>query len=736
MKWFLALGLFLGCAELSMSSAIRCKPGDNDKSCMSESSEQVSELKSSDLITYIEVGPEVECLGGSEWESNCHFCRCSEMGRAVCKRQENCHMEYDEPLRCKPHTTFKRACGTCMCLDNGVGLCSMKECVKISRTPIITKSKEAFGKECLPGTMWMSRCNDCKCSETGYPRCSHNECPGQENELEFRCAPESVWKDDCNSCWCTSEGIAMCTRMGCPIMNVTDWNGKPVKPRIGSVYNRFIHKHKHSIKKRSRCEPNTTFEEDCNTCICSADGENFACTLKLCHKPKEANATDEKSLTDQNVTSHKIKKRAVCKPNAKFRIDCNDCACAIDGQSYSCTAEDCDKRVINDDVEVFKAEGGPDHIERQTVCKPRGIFYMGCNTCRCNVDGSNYACTNKPCPLPDDVEIFSELQILKTSGNTTKAVICAANRMFIKDCNTCWCNEDGTSFYCTRKSCVNLLDKSFKEIENLPTQKQCRPNSVYEMNCNICYCDSTGTSSHCTRRACLPEDSTKSSIRRNFTEIREFSLRRNGTELPFRPNITEKSEFPVRWNSTELEFILSRNMTEVPLRRKRSSSQQKSNPDETTQSRVAPIIKGTPKACQPGLEFRMDCNKCLCDNEGQNFSCTRNDCAAINSNGNGGDRAKREVTSLNHTDCTPGSVFEQGCNVCRCTSDGNHATCTMKICQESTENDINAPESDPSFRCNPGEQFKRGCKDCTCSADGKSVFCTLRLCDQDMSPSL
>ncbi|XP_038218249.1 uncharacterized protein LOC119836879 isoform X4 [Zerene cesonia] len=445
MKWFLAVGLFLGCAELSRSSAIRCKPGDNDNSCITESADQ--ELKLPDLVTYIEIGPETECRHGSVWDSNCHTCRCSEMGRAVCKRQEGCDKEYGEPLRCKPNTSFKRACGTCMCLENGVGLCSMKECVKISRRPITTKSKVPFGKECLPGTVWTSRCNDCKCSETGYPRCTHNDCPGQENEPELLCEPESIWNDDCNSCWCTSDGIAMCTRIGCPIKQVADWSGGSVKPKIESP----------------------------------------------------------------------------------------------------------------------------------------------------------------------------------------------------------------------------------------------------------------------------------SSVRRNFTETLKTPVGFNDT------TITKLlSEIPIRMNDTE-----------VPLRLKRASSQQKSNPDDTTQSRVTPNIKGTQKICKPGVEFRMDCNKCLCDNEGQNFSCTRNDCAALNSNGNGGDRAKREVKSLNQTDCTPGSVFEQGCNVCRCTSDGNHATCTMKMCQEeSTDNDINAPESDPSFRCNPGEQFKRGCKDCTCSADGKSVFCTLRLCDQDMNPSL
>ena len=48
------------------------------------------------------------------------------------------------------------------------------------------------------------------------------------------------------------------------------------------------------------------------------------------------------------------------------------------------------------------------------------------------------------------------LQVLRTALGD-KSVVCAANRMFIKDCNTCWCNEDGTSYFCTRRVCVGEL---------------------------------------------------------------------------------------------------------------------------------------------------------------------------------------------------------------------------------------------------------------------------------------
>ncbi|XP_069355917.1 pacifastin-like protease inhibitor cvp4 [Maniola hyperantus] len=108
-----------------------------------------------------------------------------------------------------------------------------------------------------------------------------------------------------------------------------------------------------------------------------------------------------------------IRRAAICKPNAAFKVYCNDCECASDGQSYTCTNYECMERDVNDDVEVFMESEGADHIERHSVCKPRGTFYIGCNTCHCSADGMDFSCTNKPCPLPKDVEIFHEFRDLQ-----------------------------------------------------------------------------------------------------------------------------------------------------------------------------------------------------------------------------------------------------------------------------------------------------------------------------------
>ncbi|KAH9636292.1 hypothetical protein HF086_003259 [Spodoptera exigua] len=276
-------------------------------------------------------------------------------------------------------------------------------------------------------------------------------------------------------------------------------------------------------------------------------------------------------------------------------------------------------------------------ILKRSICKPLEEFMRDCNPCKCASDGLSYSCTHNECLETDvgkedkdkEVEVFMQSETMKLAKNKTKSRVCEANRMFIKDCNTCWCNEDGTSYYCTRRVCVPLLPEDQPDIGGIPAE--------------------------------------------NATLSRKV-----------------------------------RSLTTEP-----------------------------PKACKPGQEFRMDCNKCLCDNKGQDFSCTRHDCNALNNNHHAsaftGVRSKREISEQLSMQCVPGSVFDRGCNVCKCTDNGQFATCSLKRCKTETEH---APESDQGFRCNPGEQFKRDCNDCTCSADGRSVFCTLRLCDEALTSDI
>ncbi|KOB67284.1 Cysteine-rich/pacifastin venom protein 2 [Operophtera brumata] len=228
--------------------------------------------------------------------------------------------------------------------------------------------------------------------------------------------------------------------------------------------------------------------------------------------------------------------------------------------------------------------------------------------------------------------------------------------MFIKDCNTCWCNADGTSFFCTRRVCIEMSDDAEdpnQELSLRVVEKECTPNELFEMDCNMCRCNDDGKSFSCTRRACIEIDD----------KIFELA-----------PCISI----------------------------------------DTTESIAL--------SCDPGSVFDRDCNVCRCTSDGHHATCTLKRC-----------QKDTDVTSTDTTEsivlsCDPGSVFDRDCNVCRCTSDGHHATCTLKRCQKDT--DVTSTEPSQAFRCTPGDQFRRDCNDCTCSADGKNVFCTVRLCDE------
>nr|XP_053618251.1 uncharacterized protein LOC128679817 [Plodia interpunctella] len=461
-------------------------------------------------------------------------------------------------------------------------------CISENQDKVTELKKEDLpsGKDCAPSTAWKTECNSCYC-RNGHVFCTLVYC---ENEKYLSCAPGSRWKNDCNICQCSPDGQPVCTKMDCVPQSDLD----------------------------------------------VLDPVNFEPEVPEKVPDKNENVSVQNNRVDMG---HKIHKRSVCKPNHEFQSECNTCKCSEDGLNYSCTQNECLDRDVTKDVEVFMESEGVDHINH-SVCKPRDTFPIGCNTCHCNLNGTDYSCTNKPCPLPDDVEFFHEP---KTTSSKNKTVVCEANRSFKKDCNTCWCNEDGTSFFCTRRACVPLLPdeaQDDKPEELRIIKKECRPNEVFELDCNMCRCNPDGKSFSCTRRACL-----------------------EGLD------------------------DLKINTSATLVRKVRASQEPQ-------------------KTCQPGTEFRLDCNKCLCDNEGQDFSCTRIDCNALNNNGNGGGRTKREEAKREATELAPRSA--------------GPAPGTAAV--------------DTNFRCNPGEQYSHDCNDCTCSADGKSTFCTLRLCDKNLSP--
>ncbi|KAJ2940809.1 hypothetical protein O0L34_g10057 [Tuta absoluta] len=737
MKCSVVLVLWVG-LELVQGGALRCVPGE-DSVCAADNLETVHPARIGKALSgkVIEENRGVYCLIGSKWDSTCGKCSCSEFGRAQCERRAGCTAT-DEDLekQCAPDTMWLNACNSCWCSDQGRAMCTRIGCAYVTEPTKETQSEEKPSKDTKTP---VSESNEQNNNQTKMNAVNKKNITRRKSENQPRVdIVDDTDHPDVESAQESLESLDHSfEELDYNIQReMIDLNRVPsIQEQDNILEETFQDEKRHSLLKRSVYQLREMFP--------------------IPPTQEQDNMIEEAS---QEKKRHSLLKRSVCKPGEVFQAECNACKCAPDGQSYVCTHNECMEGKKNDEVEVFMETEGVDHVEHHMVCAARGTFYIGCNTCHCNPLGTDYSCSNKPCPLPEDVELFHELKTLKSSTNRSTKQVCVANRMFIKDCNTCWCNDDGTSFYCTRKVCVpDLPEPGQDQPEELRLiKKECRPNEVFELDCNMCRCNPDGNSYSCTRRACVDMDHHDQPVVEPVVQDAKLLAAQNTKVDPvdvldqsFAEPVQDIKVVPVVQDTKNLPTV-SASVVEgkevLPI------DKQVVQPVDQPMFDVAvkdaenqPLVRKSrateEKQCNPGQNFRLDCNICLCDNTGTDFSCTRHDCNAPN----GGDlsRSKRETSESSVENvtmqCVAGSVFDRECNVCRCAEGGQRALCTHKPCSPraqplAIDSVTNAPESDPNFRCNPGEQLKRGCNDCQCSADGRSVFCTVRFCDQDITP--
>ncbi|CAK1590946.1 unnamed protein product [Parnassius mnemosyne] len=331
---------------------------------------------------------EVKCLAGTEWESNCHQCRCLPFGIALCHKLEPCDTSPSaEPITCKPNTVFHRDCNSCLCLANGDVKCSTNTC---QRSDIPKKSDLLPGKECSPGSKWTSQCNECTCSSEGYPTCTEMKCSGQETETVFSCAPESVWKNDCNTCWCT-DGRAVCTKIGCSVIPALDFNvdSKDYEEIVEPAPNTSLTRKTRASPQEppKACQPGQEFRMDCNKCLCDNEGQDFSCTRIDCNALNNNNNGGARRKRDTTVEV-----AANCTAGSVFQKECNVCRCGADGLRATCTAHDCDQVKVEQGVDASDADPN-------FRCNPGEQFKRECNDCTCSADGKSVFCTLRLCSI-------------------------------------------------------------------------------------------------------------------------------------------------------------------------------------------------------------------------------------------------------------------------------------------------------------------------------------------------
>ena len=120
-----------------------------------------------------------------------------------------------------------------------------------------------------------------------------------------------------------------------------------------------------------KCEPGTSWQEDCNFCFCLDAGVG-ACTRKLCNGVGyELFSTAEKP---------KVPSGNQCLPGSTWKSQCNSCICSDNGLP-ACTTALC-----------------PGYeSEPEKICAPNTTWKNDCNSCTCSDNGQNAACTLRGC---------------------------------------------------------------------------------------------------------------------------------------------------------------------------------------------------------------------------------------------------------------------------------------------------------------------------------------------------
>uniref|UniRef100_A0A336LYS6 CSON010969 protein n=1 Tax=Culicoides sonorensis TaxID=179676 RepID=A0A336LYS6_CULSO len=454
-------------------------------------------------------------------------------------------------------------------------------------------------------------------TETSVNTLDENVTPS-DNQV---CVPNEVKMEDCNRCKCAPNGVGwFCTRKACPVPVSTET--KEVAPAEQTQESPSM-----------ECVPGTTFKRECNTCTCTSTGL-AACPRKNCV---------QRPIEEGHIVEKRSSPALECEPGTTFKRDCNNCQCTSSGKAV-CTKKKC-VHFTDQTKPVAKRSAGE--------CEPGTTFKKDCNNCHCT-DTGLAICTKKKCK---NVKDLPKPVSKRSTGE------CEPGTTFKKDCNNCHCTDTGLAI-CTKKKCINVKDLPKPVSKRSVGEKECEPGTTFKRDCNDCHCTETGLAV-CTKMGCV-----------NF--------------LP---------------------------------------------PTETTEELPAPE-----KECEPGTRFKQDCNSCICTETGfavcTQMGCLSND-QVKNFNTEVVDKnqiAKRSPRTAKGK-CTPGQTVlaDDGCNTCFCNADGSIGGCTFKLCVNrqvrSAADNFNDPTA-PNFSCTPGASFKHadGCNDCRCSENGKHAACTLKLC--------
>lgn len=239
----------------------------------------------------------------------------------------------------------------------------------------------------------------------------------------------------------------------------------------------------------STCTPGASWKLDCNRCWCT-ETRLIVCTQAKCASayPEENEDESLRKIRDVSATQpaqgEYIKS---CDPKETFRLDCNTCLCNDEGRDYACTRLDCTQQITKREANDYS-------------CKPGESFKHedGCNTCFCSPD-STISCTKMAClTLQSGPKHKLFKREIENVTNKAEDKLCESGTTFQHDCNLCTCSENGY-ITCTERFCPPPQQESAVEDDNF----RCTPGDKLRKDCNDCTCSADGISMSCTYKLCV-----------------------------------------------------------------------------------------------------------------------------------------------------------------------------------------------------------------------------------------
>ncbi|XP_043286815.1 uncharacterized protein [Venturia canescens] len=431
-----------------------------------------------------------------------------------------------------------------------------------------------------------------------------------------------------------------------------------------------------------------------------------------------------------------------CEPGKPFMNYCNRCICEQDGTPGPCTRMYCDRKLWNrngtmkellsvilvddeweDRPDYEKEENSGDArddeeeerlddesrerlVQKRQVCVPGTTYRNYCNTCTCNEDGSSSKCTKMRCGNGEFERngqrpyVHYDLHLRKSPTGSKS-------------------NRDG-SYVDNGPETRDLAraEMAVEQIRNFANMG-CEPGKRFMHYCNSCRCSKSGIGARCTTKAC-PADADK----------RDGSLRADASE-----------------SST-------------------ATPKQPQNGSLSRRKRDFDSIDFATLKCEPGKSFKHYCNTCTCSLTGVGAGCTYAACPPdlYNLDGSLKTTTTEESDNIDFATikCQAEKEFKHFCNTCRCSRSGVGAACTYKECapgvyyrngtrkaaplqRERCTAKWCDPEvynqdgtfkvpitvgnfNFPAIKCEARKKFFYHCNRCQCSETGVGATCTNKAC--------